>query len=117
VDDNGAVAEEAAEAFLGCGIEIEIRGLESPRAGDIAEFAGEVACLAGLGLGWVAGCGFAADEGVEMGEGSGAVARGGNWIDVEVVDCGRIRLELIVKRVRRRMRGIVRGIGEEKGKW
>jgi hypothetical protein len=86
VDDDGAVAEEARGALLGGGVEIEIGGLEGAGSGDVAVFAGEVAHLAGLRCGWVAGGPFAADVRVEMREGGGAVAVGGDGLVVDVVD-------------------------------
>ena len=86
MDDDGAVAEEAARARPGGGEEVEVGGLEGADAGDLAVFAGEVADLAGLGLGGIAGGHFTADVGVEVGEGGGAVSGGGDGLVVDVVD-------------------------------
>lgn len=91
MDDEGAVSEEGAEALLGGGEVVEVGGVEGV-GGDLAVLAGEVADLAGLGEELVAGGGFAADEGVEVCEGCGAVAVGGNGEGVEVIDCGLVRL-------------------------
>lgn len=63
MDDDRAVAEEGADSF-GCGgVEIEVGGLEWV-ARDVPVFAGEVAYLAGFGLGGITDGGFAADIGV-----------------------------------------------------
>lgn len=89
MDDDRAVAEEAAESWFGGGVEIEVGGLEGAVAHDLAVFAGEVADLAGLGFAWVAGGLLAAHIGVEMGESGGAVAGRRNGLDMDVVDCRR----------------------------
>lgn len=67
--------------------EIQIRVADAPGIrSDIPMFAGEVTRLAGLGGGGIArGC-FAAGGGVEVGEGAGAVAVGGDGFGVDVVD-------------------------------
>lgn len=85
--DDGAIAEKGARPLLGGGVEVEVGVLEGAvGGGDVAEFAGEVADLAGLRLGGVAGGLFAALVGVEVGARRGAVAVGGDGLVVDVVD-------------------------------
>ena len=59
------------------------------RRGDVAVFACKITDLACLGLGGVARGFFAALVGVQVGEGAGAVAVGGNGGVVDVVDWQR----------------------------
>lgn len=67
--------------------EVEVSVADAPGSrGDVAVFAREVAGLAGLGAGGVAEGDFAAVGGVEVGEGGGAVAVGGDGFGVDVVD-------------------------------
>jgi hypothetical protein len=86
VDDEAAVAEEGADALLRRRIQVHVLGREGVR-GDLAVLAGQVADLAGLGQGGVAGRGLAADERVQMPESLGAVAVGRDRSCVDVVDC------------------------------
>ena len=89
MDDDAAVAEERSHAFLGRGVEFEIEGLETGGIGrdsDGAMLAAQIADLARLGLGGVAGGRFATFVGVKMAESAGAVAIGGHWGDVNVIN-------------------------------
>lgn len=84
VDDDGAVADEATQTGqCGC-VEVEVL-LGQTGAVDGAVLAAEITDLAGLRLGRIAERVFAALVGVEMGEGAGAVAVGGNGLVVDVV--------------------------------
>ena len=86
MDDDAAVAEEGADALDRGRVEVGVRRLESAGRGrDLAVLAAQVADLAGLGRVGVAGGGLAADEGVQVREGLGAVAVLGDRGDVEVV--------------------------------
>jgi len=82
MEHNRPVTEECSEPFLSGGIEIRIGRLEGAlgRGRDGPKLAREITDLAGLGEGRVAWGGLAALEGVEMGEGRGAVTvcGGGN---------------------------------------
>ena len=89
MDDEAAVAEEGVDAGLGGQVEVKIGGLEAG-AGfgrHQAVLAAQVADLAGCGVRGFADGGFAADVGVEVGAGCGAVAVGGDGVYVDVVDC------------------------------
>lgn len=67
--------------------EVHVRVADAPGwSRNVAVFAGEVARLAALGAGGVAEGDFAAVGGVEVGEGGGAVAVGGDGLCVDVVD-------------------------------
>lgn len=75
MEHNRPVTEECSKPFLSRGVEIRIGRLEGALCGgrDGPKLAGEITDLAGLGKGRVARGGLAALEGVEMGEGRGAV--------------------------------------------
>lgn len=96
MDDNRAIAEESANTRLRGKIIINV-GLLEAGALDLAVFAAVVADLAGFWLGFVAGGIFAADEGVEMGEGLGAVAVFGDGLVVDVVGVWAFSLEETVE--------------------
>lgn len=85
MNDDTPIAKERFRALLGGDEQVEVGGLEG-RGGDVAVFAGQVAHLACLRLGRVAGGDLAAEEGVEVGEGAGAGAVGGDGLVVDVVD-------------------------------
>lgn len=105
MDDEGAVAEEGGGAGGGGEVEVEeaVRGVmnRSGCAGkggnkrglpggegahhDFAVLAGQIADLACLRHGWVAWGHLAADVGVLVGEGAGAVAVGGDGLVMDVV--------------------------------
>lgn len=84
VEDEAQVAEESLVAVGGGGKLVQVGGCEGVR-GDSAVFAAQVTDLAGLREGLVAGGGVAADEGVEVRLGFGAVAILGDGSLVQVV--------------------------------
>ncbi len=85
MDDDGSIAKEAGGSWSGGGEEVEVGGLVATDTRNHAVFAREVADLAGLRSGGIAGRYFAADVGVEMSEGGGAVSVGWDGLVVEVV--------------------------------
>jgi hypothetical protein len=89
VEDEAAVAEEGALALDERAVAVDVGGLEGVLCRvDEAVLAAQVADLAGLWALVVAGNGLAADVGVEMGLGGGAVAILGNRGGVDVVGLG-----------------------------
>ena len=80
-----AVSEEGTQAWESRGEFVDVGGLEGIR-GYFTVFAGEIADLAGLGEGRIAGGGFPTDERIEVAEGAGAVSVGWDGCRVEVVD-------------------------------
>lgn len=92
MDDNRAIAEESANTLLSGKILVDVRLLEAGGL-DLAVFSAVVADLAGFWLGLVAGGVFAADEGVEMGEGLGAVAIFGDRLVVDMISERAFSLE------------------------
>lgn len=86
VEDNGSVAKEARRVLLERAVGVDVLCAERV-LGDVAVLAAQVADLAGLGLGGIAGGGLAALVRIEVSECGGAVAVGGDGRDVEMVDC------------------------------
>lgn len=104
MQDEAAVAEEGADAAEGGGVVVRVGGDEGPaaavagRRADAAVLAGQVADLARLRARGVAGGHLAALEGVEVREGPGAVAVGGDGLVVDVVDCRRSPVSMSIRK-------------------
>lgn len=88
MDNDGAVAEEGPNSFLGRGEQVGVdvfEGFTIVDARDLSVLAAEISDLAS---GWcigVAGRILATNERVKMGKSRSAVAVLGNWVDVDVI--------------------------------
>lgn len=70
-------------------VECIVVGRDEWVSSHLAMLAGEVASLASLWCGWIALWLLTTDEWVEVGKSAGAVARGIDWENVDVVHCCR----------------------------
>lgn len=69
------------------GVEHIVVGRDEWVSGHLTMLAGEIAGLASLWCRWIALWLLTTDEWIQVGEGAGAVARGIDWENMDVIHC------------------------------